>query len=762
MIRRLFFPVFAMIASDAAAQNPAAPAKPAEPSTPLEIKRAITDAVEVKPGQPVVAAAAPAGSEQKILKVLSQLSDAQLEELLEAYARLQNQRMSAPLIREILRRDPANKRARELMVNLSSAADFPDEPEAVQASSLILMGQHAQAARLLWKLKEEKYKNRPFRYQQDLAYALYSAGDMTKAQGEFRELAASSDDPVARRDAENTLRMMVIDALMRRGDAALSGKELDKAMLAADRLLKQNPNDADGIALKTSVWCLSGKAKQAVSFLMELKADYGEKFYPHQRALADALYEAKMYDDAKEAYMVVLKDKRFPADEKRDATLRIKDLGRDVKGAEAEAALKRKDLATAEKILAQMRATQPNHGDTIALQAAILMQRKDYATARRLLQELEMRGRMKGEFFDARPDLAHAQANTGAWGPAAAHFSLVENDSRYDRSTRYDAARTGRELRSRIRPTATQETTASSESEGVLWSSHSEFSTGIMGDTGSIMFVRGSWADIRLDNDRLISGEEFERYTAEVAYRKLWGDGYYGELSLGGSNAGFIGGVAVGHYEMPGTGWELRARFNEPATDSLHLMALDGTQDSVSLNIHRRLSEQWYLDATLGWRQVEVSGHSLGSGVDLDLNVGYTFLTETEKRPELALNYYAEIQYFDRRRLPKDYSGRKFRKELRGTTDGLEVNLIDETINRHGVMLTATKQFSHTTSAYGYAGIGYEFEAAQTEFRAGAGIESFFSKNAAFTLGYDYSSSGNAGNRGSDVHSVTAGVKISF
>jgi outer membrane autotransporter protein len=92
----------------------------------------------------------------------------------------------------------------------------------------------------------------------------------------------------------------------------------------------------------------------------------------------------------------------------------------------------------------------------------------------------------------------------------------------------------------------------------------------------------------------------------------------------------------------------------------------------------------------------------------------------------------------------------------------LERDLIDQGINRHGVILTLSKQLNARVNAYIYGGVSYEFESGEAEGRAGAGVEAYLAPNTSLNIGVDYTTSGNAGNRGNDVLSGTVGVKMSF
>jgi len=204
----------------------------------------------------------------------------------------------------------------------------------------------------------------------------------------------------------------------------------------------------------------------------------------------------------------------------------------------------------------------------------------------------------------------------------------------------------------------------------------------------------------------------------------------------------------------------LRFRSNDRATDSLLLMALGGTQDSIAFNYHRRLGERWYVDAKLGWRRVEIDSLELGEGIDLDFRLVYTLLEEREGHPGVTVGYFADVQHLNRNRLPDNFA-QELMLYARREDDPADA-LIDDRINRHGLLLTLSKQFTARWSGFIYGGVAYEFEDSRTEGLAGAGVAAYLNRNTTLIIGVDYSSSGNAANKGEDVVTGSVKVRVSF
>jgi hypothetical protein len=744
------------------AQQPAAkPATPPEPQVEIRAAEPVKEAPKVQIRSAALPstkpkAATPLGTkEQTIVKNLPSMNLEQLREMAEVYTRVGNQRMAQMLIGEITRRDPKATDLATLQADLLPDG-AEDDPAATKAQELYAAGKSAEAAAVLQKLKNEKYRGQQFRYQQDLAYALMESGQEAAAQAAFQELlrsrTATSEE---RADAKKSLAGMALDALQAKGQAALTARDARQALEAAEQLLAKNPNDPEAMALKTAALSLTGHNAEAIALLESLRAKAGKGRFPHQKALGDAYYDAQNLAAAEAAYQVILDQPGYDAEDRVDARTRLADMNRDRLLLQGERALIAGKISRAETIAVQLELERPVHPDAKAFRAAVLNKQRRYSEAKAILESMLADAKHP---FEANVELADTYANTGNWAGAAAQYAVAENDPRNAPTERFDAARMGREMLGRYRPTVTTNYEAESGGEGNVWRAATEASTGDLGG-GNIFMVRGNWDQIYLKGERAIARQEADRFQAELAYRRLIANGFFGEASVGGSDNDVVYGAKFGRYEGPGMAWEISYRGNDRATDSLALEALNGRQNVVSMYLGTHFSKRFFLDSHLFFRQVTIDGQTLGQGWGFDMNIGYTFVEETSRRPELAISYFNEISRFSGRSLGTEFERRYARK---GSTERLSEGLIDRAINRHGVIITLSKQLTHRVNAYVYGGVSYEFENAELEGRAGAGIEAYLSPNASLTIGLDYTTSGNAGNRGSDVLSGNVGVKMSF
>ena len=743
------------------AQDPAAAAEPPpkveiRPAEPVgeKPKLQIRSANFKNPKGNAVPSLGP--NEQKIIATMKDMRVEQVRELAELYSRVGNPVMTGILVSELTRRDPKDPTI-EALSAAPGDGTAPDDPEATKAQELIMSGKNDEGAKLLQKLKAEKYQGRSFPYLQDLAYALLESGQEDAAKAAFNELIRStSARPEDKADASRSLASLALEALQRKGQAALTARDARRAVQVADQLLARNPQDPDAVELKASALSMMGRGREAIAWLQDLKITSSKSPFAHQKVLAEAYYDAQLLDSAEEAYQEIIDHPQSTSEDRAEARSRLKALRSDRLIARGEIALNKNKMAEAEAIARELEADIPVSPATKAFRASILNKQGRFLEAGAILERLRQE---QNREFDANAELANAYMNTGRWQEAADQFAIVENNPKNDKLSRFDAARLRREMLARFRPTVSSRYEAESGAEGTVWRAAGEVSSGIIGD-GNMLILRTEWDQVHLAGARTIARQDAERFQAELAYRRVVSSGFFGEASIGGSDNDLVYGGKVGRLEGgSGLAWELSYKGNDRARDSLALEALNGRQNALQLYLGTHFSRRFYLDARVFFRQVHVHNHDLGQGWGLDMNIGCTLVEETMRRPELQIAYFNELSYFNTRQLPADFVQRNTR---RGFAGNLSDQLIDRGINRHGIQLTLSKQLNHRVSAYIYGGVSYEFEIGQAEGRAGAGIEAYLAPNATLNIGVDYTTSGNAGNQGSDVLSGTVGVKMSF
>jgi tetratricopeptide (TPR) repeat protein len=522
------------------------------------------------------------------------------------------------------------------------------------------------------------------------------------------------------------------------------------ALTAAEKQARKDPYNPAAVSARATALCSAGRAREAVDYLMDLKVQY-QDFFPHQLALADSFAAARMFEDAAVAYQVVIGDNHYDREQQEAARTRMTSMTRDSRLIRGEHAVRTGDPAAARRVLEQLPAGDP---DAIALQAAVLSKEGKFAEAREILNKVARTGHRSRTLAEARLALAESEARRGAWGPAAAGFRIAEKDPTLSARQQYRAAQMSRDLRERVAPTVSHSTWGSSGREGELWTSGIELSTGAFGDGLNILYLRGIWDELGLGHQQVITRADVDRWQAEIAWRRLTRRGFYGEVSGGTGDEGPVFGAAIGRYDNPA--WQLTLRSGDRVADSLLLLALGGTQDSISFRYHRPLAEQWYLDASLTWRRIEIESAEIADGITLDFRLVRTLLEEGPGRPGLTIAYFAHIQDLNRRRLSNalNWQAENYGRRLEDPLDAL----IEDCVNRHGLVLTATKKFGARWSGFVYGGVAYEFEDERTAALAGAGLTAYLKENMTLTFSVDYASSGDGINEGDD--SVTGFIKV--
>jgi hypothetical protein len=686
--------------------------------------------------------------DMEVARQLKKLNSTQIQEFAGTYARLGNKTMANLLVSELFRRDANDPVAAKLKKEVSDISVLPDDPEAIKAQQLLIAGKASEAASMLQKLKSERYSDRVFRYQQDYAYALLQSGQEAAAEAAFKELLAQPEaGEEARSDASKTLREMAVEALLQRGQGALTAKDARNALAVADQLLKSDPLDVQGVALRAAVLSMTGQPKEAISYLEGLKGKYKNGF-PHNRPLADAYSDDRQSEKAIELYkLVIANSAKETADDIADAKKRLVEISRDDKIVAGFNALQNNKVNAAAAALQELKIEHANNLDVKTLEASILTKERRWKEARALLEEVQV---LQGATFDGAYALGEAYANEGDWKQAVQYLTIASNDKGSDAASQGEASRLARDIQARYLPTADVSLYGQSANEGTLFRQTAELSSGVVADK-NIFFLRSIVAELKAGSGGVDTGSTTQAQV-ELAWRRLLNRGFYGEVSAGMHDDGAMVGARYGKYEGPGMAWSVGVQKGGRATDTLALESLNGREDYVDVVVGSNFSNRFYLEARAFARNVDIGGRDLGSGFGLQGMAAYSFLPETKKRPEVAAMYFNQISTFNG-------DGGTFEvRRAQVTADGL----VARRINRHGVGLIASKRFSKNVQGFVSGGVSYEFASRQAEARVGAGVEANLGPKTTLNIGVEYFTNGNARNSGGDVLSGTVSIRHSF
>ncbi|MEZ5299074.1 MAG: hypothetical protein R3F11_00120 [Verrucomicrobiales bacterium] len=587
---------------------------------------------EVKPAASEAAADPQAGvskeEDQRVLKSLPDLQMPQLQELLLVYEKLRNSDMVTAVAGEILKRDPNNKGAQEAMSGDSIdvvrspgyiaeqmkklyAGQRVDDPDTVAnyADTLMERGDAAGAARALKALKRIQYPGAPFPHEQDLGYALLATNDFDGARAIFNRLSQSAD-PKVRQDAEQQLRDLDLTELLNRGLAAVQAKDSGAAMEIADQLMAKAPNDPDSVGFRAAALALAGDHLRAAAELDELKRkSYRGQAFPYQEALAYAYYEGGMIEKGEAAFEEMLA-RPYSGAQQAAGRKALADMKRDQSIKKAYTALLRGDKKIAAQMAGELDAAHPNNPDVQILLAEVKMRQYEEDKAIQILTQLKQTQFPEGP-FPGQTNLAEAHYRYGSWKEAQSAYQEVLTQPGYEPIDIKEAAERNQTLTDLVSGSASLLARFQSEEEGDLWSTAARIESPLY--DGWRVRVDLLHEDVSLTQDRLIEPDGGDRSQAVVTFQKMLAHGYFGEISVGGSEDDVMGGVAFGKHSNLGIGWTLRAELNAPADDSLSLIALDGREHKISFAWEVPVTDRMYFAGEAYAHQIEIGGLQHGA-----------------------------------------------------------------------------------------------------------------------------------------------------
>ena len=428
----------------------------------LAVTASLATAQNAAPREEVQKAVPFTAQELRVVRNAASLSTEQLVDLINVYDRLGNVAMMQVLARHILQRDPQNEDALRAMKEIDAAievrpANYLDvmsarvlrgervsDPEAVATQSRVLLLERkpAQAVKLLEALRRVNYGKTPFPFFEDLGAAYRDNGQFAQAETAYRAvLESSTSSAESRQEATRELALLEIESRI----AALRALLKKNPAEAADRsakLLKELPGNELVIEFHAEALTRAGRGEEAARFLEGVKRRTPGPFRL-QDDLADAWLAAKNYAKARAAYRELLADPQ-KADEARKALAQIDLAELNERGA---AALKRRDYAAAQKILAQMERRFPKNDEVLGFRAQVLVRTQHADEALRLLLQRKAATAKSGGAFTLQDDLADVYLERKEYQLARAAWQEVLDSPAYDAEMRAAAQKGLREVR---------------------------------------------------------------------------------------------------------------------------------------------------------------------------------------------------------------------------------------------------------------------------------------------------------------------------
>ena len=156
---------------------------------------------------------------------------------------------------------PAALESAKRLAKLDSSA----EVRSLVAKTMAATGRHAEAAKILKQLKASSQNPLNFKWQEELAFALFHSKQTAEAKAAFAELANNTDAPESERTNARS-QMQLIDAL------------------------------------QAQEWMRDGEPAKAVERLERLKKQHGSGTFPYQDDLAYAYSSLGDVDKARKAF----------------------------------------------------------------------------------------------------------------------------------------------------------------------------------------------------------------------------------------------------------------------------------------------------------------------------------------------------------------------------------------------------------------------------------------------------------------------------
>lgn len=265
------------------------------------------------------------------------------------------------------------------------------------------------------------------------------------------------------------------------------------------------------------------------------------------------------------------------------------------------------------------------------------------------------------------------------------------------------------------------------------------------------------WLDLRYSRDdvsldaapsvRPIYAPRSETIATVTAIHSLrwWSDAW-----LGASREGFLTGARFHYRFAKEREVSLDASFNERATDSLTLEALDGRQNRAGVSLNWLIEADLVFGARAGIRELRLGGRGLGRGASLDLNLDQT-LTREGHGPRVAAGYRGSIAGFSLDAAAPPSLTAPLADAALGLAaeQVLLANLISRRLNRHGLGLQISDRLN---SAWRYrigAGTDYDFGLANIGWNTSLSLSFFPRKSIELSGEFGYSSSATSSNAGS-------------
>ena len=429
------------------------PHRHAIPQVRVDPRAQVTKEQIFKPG-PMTAV------DQRVMRNLEHAPTERLIQILRVYEKENNQAMMLVISAEILKRNPeqpdairANETATreearppefsKFMASEVRSGRKASDPEAVsqEAHRLTEAHDYAGAVKLLEQLREVNFPTGPYPYLEDLASAYQDAGQLNKAQTAFQAVVNDPDAaPDSKQDAERELKSIILERRIEKETANAEARP-EAGVIAAEKLMREYPNDPQVIAFQLDCWDTVGRYNDVITKLLELKAKNTSKIFAYQESLAFAYYGAKKYPLARAAFAELLADPGVDAASRKEATEAIDSMELEDQVALGDKALEKGDTSTAKRILDNLERRWPEDDQVLGLRAMWMHKTGRSADAVQFLLIYQRRAKQKHEAFGAQDTLADLYVERKEYELAARAYGEILTQPGFEDDQREEAKR---------------------------------------------------------------------------------------------------------------------------------------------------------------------------------------------------------------------------------------------------------------------------------------------------------------------------------
>lgn len=688
---------------------------------------------------------------------MEKLPPDKLERLATLYLKLGQTDDCRAALAALLRTEPKNPAALRILARLefrlhrfeeaakaagSALAAASDDADAVviKAAALTALGRADEADKLITNLPSAEISKRE--------NALGLATNHPAAQPDD---APSPDSPEP--DTQP------LDTALDNARAALEKRDLKAADGLTADAIKEWPHNKEAIALRADFLTEAGRPAEAIHLYRKLKAthDAASGPFPEQIDFAFALNDAGLVDEARQAFAVIIADKRYRAEDRKQAAKVIAEQRLNSLLAQGAAALERGSCDEAGRICDELIKERYASPDVQVFHADVLHAQGRNAEAAAIYEQIK-KAIPVARRFDSQNDFAAALAGSLNYnGAAAAYEEIVAHPALYTEEEVKEARDELRDLHEDHFPRLTSELVSGSFDEGKIWRVNSRF---LSMRSGHRRYITGAaWDHVELDAKLFPSAKTSDCISAIAGIEQQLNARWSGTLLVGGFNGGVMASVAADYTSTHDLVATLRLAANDPARDTLLLEAMNGRQHSLSVDVTSPLGKYFAIDSTLLARQIDIEGDSIGHSAGIESQFRWHPFTVKQ---DTWLAYVLEVKSFSARSGTFDQHVREFFGTNESALMPEVYDAIPKRINRHALQAHTSVPLTKNLIAAMTGEIARRFETDKTEYAVIGELKWKLNARADINARLEYDTGGAGPNTNGSVTLGTLGLKWSW